>query len=299
MRERREFRRTSGKGGGAVVAVVVLIAAMLLCGVIVYYGPAFAETLIPYLPATAQQDMAVVETLFSLVIFGGLLLFAIVGGAISGVNPFRTGRNPLRSAGIGLAIGVAGVVAAASLAWVAGTLAPSTDLPRNVPILLWGAALILFQTASEEIYFRGWLQPVLVSRWGKWAGIVIAALAFSALHVMGGARSPTSLLNLFLGGLLFGFLAAHKGGLAAAIGAHFAWNASEQIMFGLDPNPGVGSFGALIDLDLAGAAAWGGSDEGLNASIGMTAALFALIVPIWMIARAGESERGARPQAAE
>ena len=291
-----------------MIAILVLVAAILLCGVIVYFGPAVAESLIPLLPAAQQQELAVIETLFSVVIFGGLLSFAIVGGALTGVNPFRTGRKPLQSVGVGLTIGLAGVVAAATLAWVAGTLAAATPLPQNMLVLLWGASVIFVQTASEEVYFRGWLQPVLVARWGKIAGIVVAALAFSALHVMGGARTPLSLLNLFLGGLLFGFLAAYKGGLMAAIGAHFAWNASEQILFGLDPNPGVGSFGALLDLDMAGVAAWGGSDEGLNASLAMTASLLALIAPLWILAkgRSGRTPADARirrtpagPQAAE
>ena len=294
------FRTPIEKGKGAVKPVVVLIAAILLCGLIVYYGPAFAESLIPYLPDEQQQSMPALETLFTLVIFGGLLLFAIVGGALSRVNPFKIGRRPFQSLSIGLAIGLGGVIAAAALAWIAGTLRPAAELPQETGMLLLGAAVILFQTATEEVYFRGWLQPVLVSRWGKPAGVLVAALAFSLLHVMGGARTPVTLVNLFLGGLLFGFLAAYKGGLFAAIGAHFAWNASEQILFGLDPNPGLGSFGALMDLDLAGAAAWGGSDEGLNASIAMTVALLALLVPLAMLAQGRVRQRAAAtPQPAE
>lgn len=288
------------KGVGTVKAVVVLIVAIVLCGLIVYYGPAVAESLIPYLPADRQQDLTALETLFSLVIFGALLVFAVVGGALVRVNPFKVGRAPVQGASIGLAVGLGGVVAAAALAWIAGTLTIADELPQSMTLLLWGAAVIFVQTASEEVYFRGWLQPVLISRWGKPTGVVVAALAFSALHVMGGARSPTSLINLFLGGLLFGFLAAYKGGLTAAIGAHFAWNASEQILFGLDPNPGVGSFGAAIDLELAGASAWGGSDEGLNASVGMTAALLALLIPLWMLAQGRVRQRSAAtPQPAE
>lgn len=280
-------------------AVIVLIAAVLLCGLIVYFGPTAAESLIPYLSAEQQQDMATLETLFSVVIFGSLLLFAIVGGALTRINPLKVGRRPFQSLSIGLAIGLGGVIAAAALAWIAGALGPMADVEQPLTLLLWGTAVIFLQTTSEEVYFRGWLQPVLAARWGKTTAVVVAALAFSALHVMGGVRSPTSLVNLFLGGLLFGFLAAYKGGLTAAIGAHFAWNASEQLLFGLDPNPGVGSFGSLMDLDLAGAAAWGGSDEGLNASVGMTVALLALLVPLGMLAQGRVRQRAASPQPAE
>ena len=136
------------------------------------------------------------------------------------------------------------------------------------------------QSASEELFFRGWLQPVLARAWGPIAAIAITAVAFAALHVAGGARTPLTLLNLMLGGLLFGLLAWRSGGLAAPIAAHAGWNWSEAILFGLDPNPGAGGFGAVHDLDLLGPARWGGSPEGLNASIAMTFVLVALIVPL-------------------
>ena len=95
-----------------------------------------------------------------------------------------------------------------------------------------------------------------------------------------GARSPLTLLNLVLGGILFGLLALRGGGLLAPIAAHATWNWAEQILLGLDPNPGTGSFGALFDFDLVGPAMWGGSDEGLNASLALSFALVALIVPL-------------------
>jgi hypothetical protein len=150
-------------------------------------------------------------------------------------------------------------------------------------VLLLGLGAIVVQVVAEEVYFRGWLEPALTRRWGWTAGIVAAALAFAALHVAGGARAPISLVNLFLGGLMFGLFAARGGGLAAAVGAHLAWNAVEQLGYGLDPNPGVGSFGSLANLELAGAAIWGGSDQGLNGSIGMTIALLAIVVPLALV----------------
>jgi membrane protease YdiL (CAAX protease family) len=140
--------------------------------------------------------------------------------------------------------------------------------------------VVIGQSASEELLFRGWVQPVLVRGWGPAAAILITALAFAALHVAGGARTPLTLVNLMLGGILFGLLAWRSGGLAAPIAAHAGWNWAEAILFGLDPNPGAGGFGAIHDLDLLGTAWWGGSAEGLNASLAMTLTLVALILPL-------------------
>ena len=82
---------------------------------------------------------------------------------------------------------------------------------------------------------------------------------------------------------MFGLLALRTGGIAAATGTHVAWNALEQLLYGLDPNPGIGSFGSVIDKDLIGPALLGGSEDGLNGSLGMTAALMAIVVPLTIL----------------
>ena len=48
---------------------------------------------------------------------------------------------------------------------------------------------------------------------------------------------------------------------------------------------GVGGFGAVWDFELAGTGLWGGSAEGLNASLGMTLVLLAVLLPLAAVAR--------------
>jgi membrane protease YdiL (CAAX protease family) len=275
-----------------MAALLVLAAAIMLCAFVVFFGPAGAERLLPLLGPDQQSNYPAIETLYALVIFGSLLVFALVGGRISKVDPLRIGRKPAAMIPLGALIGVIGVFASVSYAWLAGTLTYGPQAGRDAGLLLWGSTVIMFGAAVEEIYFRGWLQPVLIRHYGTPIAVLLSALTFATLHVMGGARSPTTLVNLFLGGLLFGILAARGGGLAGAIAAHFTWNWSEQILLGLDPNPGVGSFGAWLDLDLAGAALWGGSEEGLNASLAMTMTLLALLVPLIILFRSAPAAKG-------
>jgi hypothetical protein len=264
--------------------LVVLAAAIGGCALVLWLGPAMAERLLPLL-GDAGQNMAWAETLFAAVIFGALLMVALAGGAWAGLNPLAAGRDRAAMLAAGILVGASGVVVATIFARLAGGLGQGASPTAGLGLAVWGSAVILFAAATEEIYFRGWLQPALARDFGLPVAITISALAFAALHLMGGARSPTTLVNLFLGGLLFGLLAARSGGLAGAAAAHAAWNWSEQIGLGLDPNPGVGSFGAFVDLELKGKALWGGSDEGLNASLGMTIALCALLVPVMILTR--------------
>lgn len=264
-------------------ALITLVVAVAVCIVAVMFGPELAQSLAGMLGDMEPGNYALLETIIVVLVFGPLLIVALVGGAIGRLNPMGLGAKPIRMAAIGTAIGLGGLSASVAYAWVAGAIEAVERTPSEPGPLLWGTLVILFAAAVEEIYFRGWLQPVLTARFGATIAVLLSALAFAALHFAGGSRAPLTLLNLFLGGLLFGLLAARGGGIAGALGAHFAWNWAEQIVLGLIPNPGVGSFGAIAAYDLVGPAVWGGSDEGLNASIAMSMALAALLIPLMIL----------------
>jgi len=96
--------------------------------------------------------------------------------------------------------------------------------------------------------------------------------------MLGGARGPIDLLNLFLGGLMFGILALRTGGIVAPLAAHAGWNAIEELGLGLVPNPGISAFSALVNVDIIGHTLWGGNDAGLNSSLGTTTVLLAVVL---------------------
>lgn len=260
--------------------VALLIAAAAICFLVLWAGQHLALLVLSGL-ATDPPNPALDETVASAIVFGLLLAAGVGGGALCGINALRPGpRAGLTLAG-GSALGLIGLLIATALAAVAGIL---HRMPGGISagMFVWGTALIMLQAGSEEVFFRGWLQPVLVRSWGA-AGIVVTAIAFAGLHVIGGARAGVTLLNLFLGGLLFGLLAARFNGIAAAVAPHFSWNWAEQLVLGLDPNPGNGSFGSLLNLELVGSRWWGGSDQGLNASVAMTFALAILLAPLLIL----------------
>lgn len=227
------------------------------------------------------ESVITVDVVANLLIFGGIIAIAFVCSRFVTAKPsVKAIALPLAIA-LGLGLGLGGLLFSFGEAWIGGhAVDPVNPATATVMTLMLGTAIVLFQTGAEEIFFRGWFQRILVDRAGLMMGITGSAFAFSALHIIGGARDPMSLLNLFLGGLFFGLLAARTGGLAAPIAAHFGWNWGEQILLGLDPNPGVGAFGAMFDRDLVGSALWGGSVEGLNASVAISFVLLALILPL-------------------
>jgi hypothetical protein len=229
------------------------------------------------MPVMIGLSDAAFTALASLLIFGTMLSVALVFLAREGRLTALLGINPGINLALGFSIGVGALALAAALASLAIELTPGGS-PTSSALLL-GIVVVAFQASVEEVYFRGWLQPRLVAAWGPVAGVLVVAIVFSLLHVSGGVRSPLALLNILLAGSFFGLLALRSGGTALPAGAHFGWNTTEQLGLGLDPNPGTGSFTSLFDLDMSGSALWGGSAEGLNASLAVTIVLLAMLVP--------------------
>ncbi|WP_457312768.1 CPBP family intramembrane glutamic endopeptidase [Sphingomonas sp. UYAg733] len=264
------------------LVVIGALAGLAVAGVIIAFGPMLVEaTGLAGDPHSPAWD----ESLFTAAIFGGLLLAAAIGGAVTRVRTFALGARALATLAVGAALGLAGILTATIFGWIAGSLNAPTDTASAGGTILLGIAVVLLQVVAEEVYFRGWLQPLLARACGLRVAVPLVATGFAALHVLGGARDSLSLLNLLLGGLAFGLLAAHAGGIAPAIGMHLAWNGTEQLVLGLDPNPGLGSFGALFDLDLVGSPWWGGSTDGLNGSLGMSVALLAILASLIVYTR--------------
>jgi membrane protease YdiL (CAAX protease family) len=146
-------------------------------------------------------------------------------------------------------------------------------LALGVGGLLLSAVLWLVPVGAEEVFFRGWLQPVLALRWGPWVGLLATSLLFSLAHAALKPIGPLAVLNGVLAGLLFGLLAMRTGTLWAPVAAHWAWNWGEQAVAGASPNPGLDSLGAVVDLNLVGSTWLSGGDDALNGALGATLSL--------------------------
>ncbi len=267
----------------AIAIVPAVVIALLVVG------------LLPDLIARVMRDTRLDQTLnlawqsgiVTLVLFGCLIAAAFIWGLVSKRSVVPAGRMPLMMAGIGFAMGLFGLLITTGDAALAGSVHWTLSYAKpQILLLALGTLLTFYQSAAEELFFRGWIQPVLVRGWGPWVGLLVTSVMFAGLHVFAGITAPLSLLNVFLAGLMFGLLAYRTDGLVAPVLAHFAWNWAEGILLGLYPNPGVDVWTAVWNLDMVGSPLWGGSAEGLNASLGESFVLVALCVPLaWPLFR--------------
>ena len=222
------------------------------------------------------------NVLFYSVLFIPLIVLSLVLGLLGRHRVLRAGDHPIRWTVVGLLVGAGGLAACVLFVWLNGSLRPVPLDAAAQDHLALAAGIVMLGVAAEEFLFRGWLLSALQDMLGQSWAVLLSAIAFSGFHwwAGGAAADVVSLANLMLGGLWFGLLAVRSSGILAPMAAHFAWNASESIAFGLDPNPGIDDLGALTNYDLVGLPMWGGSGEGLNASIAMTIVLAALVIPL-------------------
>ncbi|MDR3164535.1 MAG: CPBP family intramembrane metalloprotease [Synergistaceae bacterium] len=101
---------------------------------------------------------------------------------------------------------------------------PGEDLPRRVGLTRAlkmasdgaGAALV------EEIFFRGWLQPMLRKKFRAAAAVILTSVVFAAAHVF--VAQVSFMIAVFFMGCVMCFLRERHGDIATATLFHAAGN---------------------------------------------------------------------------
>lgn len=118
-------------------------------------------------------------------------------------------------------------------------LAHFLPIPKELPIdsffqtptEAWclGIMSITLAPLMEELFFRGFLYPVLARRMGVAVSVIITALSFALLHGAQLMFSWGAVLVIFIVGLVLTIVRARTNSVAAGIIIHMAYNATITI----------------------------------------------------------------------
>jgi uncharacterized protein len=133
---------------------------------------------------------------------------------------------------------VGGPLLAVSVA-VLGAVLRAPELPDPVKELITGrASLIIVMIFAvvlgpiyEELFFRGFLFPLLAKTFGAAGGIFLSALPFALLH---GAQNQWAWQQVTLvgvAGAVFGFVRSRTGSTAASTILHSCFNLTQFVAF--------------------------------------------------------------------
>ena len=125
---------------------------------------------------------------------------------------------------------VAGIVASLALEALAHVLPMPKQLPVEryfqTPLEAWVLSFFGMTLAPlvEELFFRGFLYPVLARRLGTFIAVVMTALGFSLIHMSQLARAWAPVLIVSLIGLVLTIVRAWTRSVAAGVLMHMAYN---------------------------------------------------------------------------
>ena len=89
---------------------------------------------------------------------------------------------------------------------------------------IWIFLLLFFVTGpGEEIFWRGFLQGQLETKWGPLTGFAVATAIYGCVHVFSG--NPMLVLAALVAGAFWGALYAWKKDLLLLIVSHSVWSA--------------------------------------------------------------------------
>jgi membrane protease YdiL (CAAX protease family) len=157
------------------------------------------------------------------------ILGLLAGLALVTVSvPVSTEFRALAALGIGFGVGAAlyGATAAFMLTvgrWplLAHQAKAVYELRGGLPVPAAAFLGALIVAPSEEIVWRGVVQPLLSGWWGAAAGAAVAWALYLAVNAV--PRSVPILLGAVVGGAVWTALAWWTGGVAASIGCHIVW----------------------------------------------------------------------------
>jgi len=142
-------------------------------------------------------------------------------------------RLVYRSLAVGAVIGLSAAAAAIVLALAAGSAhitATGEPVSRFLPAAGSLAALLALAALAEELVFRGYPLARLSAVLGKAGASVVLAAMFALAHVWNPSVSALGLVNIGLASLVLSAAFFTPGGLAAAWGVHWGWNAGLSLL---------------------------------------------------------------------
>lgn len=204
----------------------------------------------------------------------GLLSAAVASGVVLRLRPVMRRRPRLtRSSLLGPLVAVSIVTGAHFLLLASGDVASAWRGGTPSVVVL---GLLCVAAVHEELVFRGVCFEAL-SRIGPVLAVCVTSVMFALLHSFNTNVGFIALLNIGLGGVFLG-LARLRWGLAAAVGAHAAWNMTTGPLLG-HPVSGWDAGAGLLRSEVAGGdAIWTGGAFGIEGGVALTVMLACTIL---------------------
>jgi uncharacterized protein len=230
--------------GGWDVLVVALLMFLLPFITLPVVGVIVAKTLYPHAPlmSVLQKPWLALSTQLAVYVLALIFMIMLVEGKAH--QRFWTAIRWIWPAGYWPALVALGVAMVSMQA-----LEKFFKLPQHVPMedflstpamaVLTGIFAVSLGPLMEELFFRGFLYPVVARRLGTTSAILITSGAFGVIHAAQLAFAWGLVLIIFVVGLVLTIVRARTGSVAASFVVHVAYNSTLVIMAGIAARHGL------------------------------------------------------------
>ena len=122
----------------------------------------------------------------------------------------------------------------------------------QLPIILFALVCVFIQSASEEMWYRGFLYDRIHANYPLWLAIIMSSLIFGFGHMFNNGVSIFSVVEIMITGLALAMAKWQSRSIWLIFGIHTGWNFAQNFLFGL-PNSGVVSEVSVLHLDAVNA----------------------------------------------
>jgi len=184
----------------------------------------------PWVDVARRPEIVVISQVVGyLVVLTLMLRFARMrGGSAAAALQWNWPRNWLAYVGYGIGLSI-GLQAVAQLLPMPKTLPIDEFFQTSREAWLLSIFGITFAPLLEELFFRGFLYPVLARRFSVGAGILITGLAFGAIHGAQLKYSWAPVLVIVMVGIVLTAVRAFGKSVGATFLMHVGYNATLMI----------------------------------------------------------------------
>lgn len=200
-------------------------------------------------------------------------------------------HNRLGMFGWGLLIGFITNAIAVACALIHGDFKLYFEVSvQQIPMILFAFLSILIQSASEEMWCRGYLYERIHERYPLWVAVVVNGVLFGAMHCLNEGVTVISILEIAVWSCSYSLLRWYSGSIWTIIGVHAAWNITQNVIFGL-PNSGFEAFISLFHLEASTGVSSVFYDHTFGVEGGLLSLLVDLMIGVVVLALAARSGR--------
>ena len=113
-----------------------------------------------------------------------------------------------------------------AVVWIGiiGEPSANTDLgtdweSSSIDIAFLFLSVAIVTPIAEELFFRGYVLDAINRKHGDWTAIIWSAILFALVHV-----DPFTMGQVFMGGIIYGWIRMRTGSLLPSIACHMMWN---------------------------------------------------------------------------